>query len=799
MAKYRIKAYFMHEHEAQAAQDAVDASVISEPEWTRGYLMGVVDGSKIKSLTKKGLVISAVEKIESAGQEPPVPVAAWLATSPGIPVLPAGMKSEDVAALTKKVIKKKRPLPVTVEHLTATKKILSHNSNRKDFYVVRFHGPITEERRKQLRKLRINLIERVSRNKYTAQLMPSQIKELANLSFIDCIRLYTEADTLRIPNMDLMQLENLGTRDLKREPSTTPSSRRTRLYRVKLHQKKDLPAVTKWLKGRGRKPLWKHGDQFQIAMPENSKILADLVQRLEVAIVEQVEAPQLSDEPARTLLGLIRKKTNIGLTGEGEIIGIADTGIDQSHPDLKNRIAGVSAWGRKNDVSDPEGHGTHVAGCAVGDGTASKGEVMGAAPEAKVFFQSILDDHGGLGGLPNNIGDLLLEAYNKGARIHNDSWGAFNYARYATTSLDVDRFVADHPDMLVVIAAGNDGIGIPRLPGSKMSAVRGFVDWPCVAAPATAKNALTVGASRSSRTEGGYAKLTWNEAWPERYPDAPISKELISSNEQGLAAFSSRGPSNDLRIKPDVVAPGTDIAAAKSKDAPLHKFWGAYPNNDQYGFMGGTSMAAPYVAGCAALVRQWYRQEAKWATPSAALLKATLLNGTKRIGGVDAVAELIGDPNYHQGFGRIDVSQSIPNPFLPELKLVFADTWKDSQQIISETGDRVRYEVKVGKRLPLRICLAWTDPGARALQNSLVLLVDDSKGTKWVGNAQAATLLNISGGPRDPNNNVQIVRIEEPEPGNYTIAITGSMVLLPPQAFALVVTGDLKSELIPLP
>ena len=119
--------------------------------------------------------------------------------------------------------------------------------------------------------------------------------------------------------------------------------------------------------------------------------------------------------------------------------------------------------------------------------------------------------------------------------------------------------------------------------------------------------------------------------------------------------------------------------------------------------------------------------------------------------------------------------------------------------IISETGDRVRYGVKVGKRLPLRICLAWTDSGARGMQNSLVLLVDDSKGTKWVGNAQAATLLNISGGPRDPNNNVQIVRIEKPEPGSYTIAITGSMVLLPPQAFALVVTGDLKSELILLP
>jgi len=686
MTKYRIKAYFMHEHEQDAAKEAVDASVITDAEWTPGYVMGVVHEPRIESLSKQGLVISLVEKIASADEET-VPLGDSTAATarmaaPGVFALNAPLTRTADA-------KKGRPLPVTIENQTPKSKVLSHDPRRMQFYVVRFHGPITEERRKELHKLHIKLVERLTRNKYTVQLKPSQVKTLAEVPFVDSLRLYTEADTLRVRDIgDVPQADDSAVEPpaaTARKAGKPERTQRTCVYTVKLHQTKDMPAIAKWLARRKRKPLWKRGDQLQVALVENSKTLTDLAKRPEVAIVEQLEVPRLYDEPARTLLGLVRKNMKLGLEGAGEIIGVADTGIDKTHADLVNRIAGVSAWGRKGNVSDPEGHGTHVAGCAVGDGTASQGEVMGAAPQAKVFFQSILDDNGGLGGLPHDIGDLLKEAYANGARIHNNSWGAFSFARYSSTSLDVDRFVAANPDMLVVIAAGNDGIGVARAVGAKMNAVSGLVDWPCVAAPATAKNGLTVGASRSSRTAGGYAELTWNDAWPEHYPHPPISQERISSNDQCLAAFSSRGPSDDLRIKPDVVAPGTDIAAAKSKDAPLHKFWGAYPKSSQYGFMGGTSMAAPYVAGCVALVREWYRKQGNWATPSAALLKATLINGTQRITGADAVAELAGDPNFHQGFGRINMSNTVPNPLSPKLKLVFGDTWKNTGQVFSQS------------------------------------------------------------------------------------------------------------------
>ncbi len=801
MTMYRVKAYYMHEHEEAAARQAESNAQIADAEWTPSFVMGVVDDAGIKSLQKKGLVVSLVEEVASgAGAAAAVQSARALASVPA-----AGVLGVNVPAAMHAARRDLRPVPMTMANQSPRSKVVSSAPRKTDYYVVRFHGPITPDREKELRKAGIRLLERLTRNKYTVRLKPSDVKSLADLPFVDFLRLYTAEDTLRVPAAEdvtagespsIAAIPRTATRAATR--AAKPRGR-TCVYAVKLHQAKYLPGVVKWLASRNRKPLWKRGDQLQVALVEGSKMLADLARRSEVAVIEKVETPRLYDEPARTLLGLAKNNVNLGLKGEGEIIGIADTGIDITHADLKQRLAGTSAWGRTGDVSDPEGHGTHVAGCAAGEGKASQGEVMGAAPQAKIFFQSILDASGGLGGLPSDLGELFAEAYAKGARIHNNSWGAFNFARYSNTSLDVDRFVADHPDMLIVIAAGNDGIGVPRAIGAHMCAAQGFVDWPCVAAPATAKNGLTVGASRNSRTTGGYSQLKWSEAWPDRYPHAPIADQRISSKHECLAAFSSRGPSDDLRFKPDVVAPGTDIAAAKSKDAPLHKFWGAYPGNAQYGYMGGTSMAAPYVAGCAALVREWYRKKGAWATPSAALLKATLINGSRRITGPDATAPLPGDPNYHQGFGRIDMAGTLPNQQTPKLKLAFDDTWKTPDRIFKQTGQRFRYRIKVGKDAPLRICLAWTDPGARGLQNSLVLLVDNSAAKKWVGNSQAATLLNIAGGPRDPNNNVQVVRIDAPTPGEYTIAIAASMLLVPPQSFALVVTGDLKSSLVPAP
>src|SRR5262249_27417718 len=150
----------------------------------------------------------------------------------------------------------------------------------------------------------------------------------------------------------------------------------------------------------------------------------------------------------------------IAETGSGQIVAIADTGIDDSHPDFKGRIIGITAWGRTNDHSDPIGHGTHVVGSVLGDGSASGGKIRGTAPKAKLFFQSLLDDKGGLGGIPLNLYDLFNEAYTAGARISSNSYGASTRSVYYITSMEIDDFVVDHRDMLIVRSAGNDGVAM---------------------------------------------------------------------------------------------------------------------------------------------------------------------------------------------------------------------------------------------------------------------------------------------------------------------------------------------------
>ncbi len=207
------------------------------------------------------------------------------------------------------------------------------------------------------------------------------------------------------------------------------------------------------------------------------------------------------------------------------------------------------------DWGDPDGHGTHAAGSIVGDGSASAGDYAGTAPDAELVHQSIMDPSGGLRGLPVDLGDLFAQAYSEGARIHSDSWGANVGGAYTVDSAAADAFMWDHDDMLLVFSAGNAAADANS---------DGIVDADSMGAPATAKNVLTVGASENRRPTIADMWYMWG------FPANPIRDDAVADNVSGMAAFSSRGPTDDGRVKPDVVAPGTSIVSTRSRAWPFY-------------------------------------------------------------------------------------------------------------------------------------------------------------------------------------------------------------------------------------
>jgi hypothetical protein len=178
-----------------------------------------------------------------------------------------------------------------------------------------------------------------------------------------------------------------------------------------------------------------------------------------------------------------------GLHGEGQILGIGDTGIDHDNcffrddrfpvpmnsVNLQHRKI-VAYWADSDDRDAIDGHGTFVAGLAVGQTVPAEmgiGRINGLASEAKVAFTDFDP-----ASAPNVLdGQYFARPYSAGVRVHSDSWGTYGSSDYDSRSRSLDRFVRLHRDFLSVTAAGNFG---PN---------EGTVAAPCVA-----KNTLCVGA-----------------------------------------------------------------------------------------------------------------------------------------------------------------------------------------------------------------------------------------------------------------------------------------------------------------
>jgi serine protease AprX len=579
-------------------------------------------------------------------------------------------------------------------------------------------------------------------------------------------------------------------------------------YELTCHLPEQIPVLAEGLKKDSRVADVESGRfRIRFSCEEDSAVIKELAMMTQmVSRIDPYIEPEIANDYARIGIGLeLEDKTTVlPWNGSGVTVGVADTGVDKEHPDLKNKLVEIIPRAGDIATTDELGHGTHVCGIIAGDGTASGGKLRGVASGAKLVVQGIVNEGQKFSGLPIDMGELFQEAYDRGVRIHNNSWGIEVKGLYSIDSFEVDEFVYSHPDFLVIFSAGNDGVQVDNDNPDPDDA--GRIRPMSLRSPATSKNALTVGACCSIRKEGGpYVTKKWRDYRGRKpAPKFPaVAEELICGDYNVLAAFSSRGPSDDERIKPDLVAPGTVIASTRSSNAEARDIYEQF--DGQYVYMSGTSQAAPVVAGAAAIVREYYTTVREHDNPSAALMKATLINGAQWIETPSAEWPVVGKPNPHQGFGRLDLSKCLPVPDNPDgFRLLFVDINRTDPGALNKgtTGKGIwARRVRVEKGIPLRITLAWTDKPGKGLQQDLDLMLKLPEGMTMPDGKKKAVgnhfLARHPAFQTDHRNNVEQILIADPEPGFYTINVLAYNTPFEDQGFSLVVTGKLTSDFLP--
>lgn len=258
--------------------------------------------------------------------------------------------------------------------------------------------------------------------------------------------------------------------------------------------------------------------------------------------------------------GIAARRVCNRYTGRGVSIAILDTGV-YPHPDLAGRIRAFrDLVGRRTSPYDDNGHGTHVASCAAGDGSRSGGRYRGPAPGAGLVVVKVLNKTGAgaMSNLLAGIDWVLANRERYRIRILNLSMGAPARTGCADDPLCQAAERAWAAGIVVVAAAGNEG-----------------PDPRTIASPGISPRVITVGALDDHGT-------------PSRRDDT-------------VAAFSSRGPTPDGVHKPDLLAPGVAITAARAPRSYLDKT-GAGERTGAYLTLSGTSMAAPIISGICALL-----------------------------------------------------------------------------------------------------------------------------------------------------------------------------------------------------
>ena len=438
-----------------------------------------------------------------------------------------------------------------------------------------------------------------------------------------------------------------------------------------------------------------------------------------------------------------------GVHGEGQVIAVVDAGpFDMEHCFFQDEAPNAPGPSHRKIVAlrnkagtDPGRHATFVAGCAAGEQFDDPGTHprCGGAWAAKLVCGNRLDlkEH-------STVYAELDASAASGATIHSNSWhllppeGRDRRApmRYDATCAQVDRFTWLNEDHLVVCSAGNsDEIQGP---------------------PGIAKNTLCVAASKLEAIELG---------------------------------DGSAGPTRDGRRRPDVMLVGCGVISAEV-DSGCKVARRAC----------ASSYATPYAAAAAALVRQ-YLMEGRHPSgepsrrdriaPTGALLKAILVNSTTPpSNGSDF-------PSDTMGWGLVDLRNVL---FLdPDERRMHVWDVRNADGLAQ--GDVARHGVTVVDGAErLRMTLVWTDPPGTVgaddpVVNDLDLEATSPSGHRFVGNAFQGGV-SVAGGDADARNNVELVLVADPEPGEWKLAVHARRVNVgsPGQGFALVTSGRLSAR-----
>lgn len=439
----------------------------------------------------------------------------------------------------------------------------------------------------------------------------------------------------------------------------------------------------------------------------------DLAGHPAIMFIETISAkPQAEGCNGRAAqrVNLISNGPGNGYDGTGVSIAIGDDG-GVSHEDLRGRLTDYN-------TSLGGSHGDMTAGLAVGAGNLNP-LGMGFAPNAYLYLYPIENyPH-----LENAVANLQQ----RNVVITSTSYGEGCGSPYSQDAQVIDKQIFNNNSLLHVFSAGNSGEegcgiygGLIAKDGTHFGNITG--------GKKSAKNTIAVG-----NTE---------------YND-------------NVLASSSRGPTADGRIKPDICAHGqgnisTDV-------------------DNGYRSGGGTSAASPSLAGTAALLYQAYRETPNAGNPSSALIKTLLLNTAEDLGNPG--------PDYVSGWGRVNAFRA-----LESLK----NNWYQSGSIANGATRSHSINIPAGTR-QVKVMIYWHDPeglpnAAKALVNDLDITLKDPSGASylpWVLSraVNRDSLEKPAYRGYDRVNNAEQIVIDEPTAGSYTLDVKGYLVPRGPQAY----------------